>query len=218
MPLPPAGPFSLYATANGDGSGTYEVNENYETSTRIYLQGVDNKSVYVRRLMFTIGVRGSFSPFGYGGTHPLDNSIQFKANTASYGEIDLVAAPIFSHADWAAHMHDWELRHFGPNEFVTARWSLDRFVTNGVLLESSSDYIEIWLHGDFTPLTHHRFMFQGEVLEPDTNPADNGGPMSVTIANTSLDVSVLNPSFDVNVDNDVDVNILNTPIGVNIIP
>jgi hypothetical protein len=165
---------SQYASLNGLGTGTINLNGNYSAATgtpdEAYIRVPSGKSSFtVTRVIVSVGDTKGMVGAEYGNLGAaLSVGIEIKVrstNASGTDEIsDLTAGlPITTNAEWARQCYDMQI-HTGTanaNELLTARYT---FGKHGAPIHlDADDEIAITLADNLTGLLSHHFLFEGTV-------------------------------------------------------
>lgn len=158
--------FMRFADLNGDGTGTYNLIQDYSTVQDIASVAPGSGEVLrIERMIAFIRDGGQFLASGYGALGQLTNGIQVRVQDDGGTIVDLTAQEtIVTNAGWGSYCGvDVDLKTWGSGDaFIIARWT---FGKSGVPLrldgDASNQRLEIVLNDDFTGLVNHAFNIQG---------------------------------------------------------
>jgi hypothetical protein len=158
-------PLQNYASSDGYGGGTTNLNGNYATATKFTVQC--NPAVHeyltISRLIISIEDDGTMDSGGYGSITPtaaLTNGVEIYIEGPAGKIADLTPEPIKYNAQWASVCHDLSLHSFGSgNELLTARWTFTKYY--GEIHVNADQWITVQLHDNLSTITGHKFLFEG---------------------------------------------------------
>lgn len=148
--------FNAIGDYSGGGATTWE-----------YRPGAGVKA-HLTRILPLIGDAGAFDAEDYGNGVALTNGITIDVVTDVLGTPTVLYTlvdsdnPILANIDWKRVSYDTELSTWGTgDEFLTARWTWDKFSAGVELDGDNGDALRIHLNDDFSGLTQHKFTVEG---------------------------------------------------------
>ena len=159
---------------SGPTSGIEMIGD-YSVTPETFSLGPAEKEVWqLQRLTVYIQDTGNFNVASYGNGITLTNGIELKLFE---GETEIAnfqtSSPIKSNADWGRFCFNNSYLNFGQgdNAFI-ARWDISpNFVwMHGIGTPdhpTAGNTVRVTLNDDFSGLTSHTFLLEGNIVEPD---------------------------------------------------
>lgn len=164
MALNPA-PVSQLLSSNGDGTGTTNAVGDYSvTPLDLDITCPAGQELQVIRVIFTIEDAGTFDADKYGAlVGGLTNGWTLEVYDGVATDVTLASA-VKTNGNIASICHDTIDHGLGTNTHVTARWTFDKFIPGGIILQPGESLR--WTHNDdMTGIVTHQCLAQGHTLD-----------------------------------------------------
>tara|TARA_Y100000310_G_scaffold343923_1_gene453954 strand:- start:1501 stop:2037 length:537 start_codon:yes stop_codon:yes gene_type:complete len=165
--MPMRGPDAVVSEFFSNGSTSQMIGDYSVTPNTFEYQPAAGSKVLVHRIIVSIADTGGLDAGRYGNNITITNGIVFRIENDSGTMADLTAGgTIKTNADWAAYCHDLAYIDFGSGaNYLSARWSFDKFGPPVLLDGDNNERLEIVLNDDFSGLTSHRVLVQGTIVQ-----------------------------------------------------
>ena len=140
------------------------------TDGAAWIEPPSGQMLEVARMIVHVGDVGAMDADNYGSTaNALANGLSLIIERDGVTLSDLTDYhKITKNSDWSHFSYDVSLDDFGTGvNFLKSRWTFTRFGQPILLRDSRKDKLKMILRDDFTFLTEHHFVVQGQLLGTD---------------------------------------------------
>lgn len=140
------------------------------TAGEAWIEPPPGQMLEIWRMIIHVGDVGNLDADNYGSTaNALANGLSLIIERDGETICDLTDFHrIKKNSDWSHFCFDVDLDDFGTGvNFLKARWTFTRFAKPILLRDSRKDKLKMILRDDFTFLTEHHFVVQGQLLGKD---------------------------------------------------
>lgn len=158
-------PKQYFLTANGDGTGTYNINGDYSgaTATDLYLE-IPTGAYYIATMLVSISASGQFTQGKYGTLDALSNGVKFFVNPGGF-EIPLLSSTaVKSNYEWFELTPHLNLTQFdGLAQTMTIEFTMAEDYGMYFVLFPGMKFI-CRVQDNFTGLVAHTFGLRGRKI------------------------------------------------------
>jgi hypothetical protein len=157
--------YSAFLDTNGDGTGTVDAISDYSSTDGVFFAAPPEGFEYrLSRMIVSIRDDGIPDAGFYGNNITLTNGIQIRtANTDGVTNDLLGGQTIKTNAQWSNYCYNVQVLDFGTgDDTVVVRWTFSEAGTDIFITSNDGGKIEVILSDDFSALTGHRFLVQGQ--------------------------------------------------------
>ena len=154
-----------YLDTNGNGTGTKSAVGDYSvTPETFFIQPAAGTYYFLYRILFSVEDNGAPNAGFYGSNLTLTNGVILRSKTGAAEDTDFTdGIPIKRNAEFGRLAYDSTPQSYGIGDnFVLCRFTFDKFGGPLVLKGDDSQSLEIALNDDFSGLTGHYFMVEGQ--------------------------------------------------------
>lgn len=158
------GMLSVFCSLDGVTQNLANVNAigNYLTPTTLSITPATNEVMRLHRLLVYIQGQGALGSGKYGPIPALTNGVKISYTQSSV-ETVLTPIPVATSGQWKMYCFDTDPISFGAGDNLdAARWSLDKSAHSPLLFNETNDSFNITLEDNFSALTLHTFLIQGQ--------------------------------------------------------